>query len=673
MTTDDTSAKGRGAADIRAHEDEEAAGIDRPGLHAEGDARPHNEPFRSVLARNIERRSFLLGAAATVPVLMAGSAALLPTEAEAGARRLSFKPIEPSQADDIIVPENYESRVLIRWGDPVLPTAPTFQPNRQTPEAQAQQFGYNCDFVGYFPLDSDRRALLCVNHEYTSGEDMFKNYSPGVNRKQAEVEIAAHGGSVVEIQRAGSIWSVVKSDRYNRRITGDTPMVITGPAAGEPLMKTSADPTGTKVLGMLNNCAGGKTPWGTWLTCEENFNQYFANNGSAADPAIKAAHARYGLSSGATGRKWEAFFDRFDVVKEPNEPFRFGWVVEIDPYDPTFVPRKRTALGRAKHEAATTAITKDGRVAVYTGDDQQFDYVYKFVSKNKYDPANRAANFDLLDEGVLYVAKLHDDNTGEWIPLTIDNPLLKGKFASQGEILIKTRLAADAVGATAMDRPEDCQPNPVNGRVYLTMTNNSARSSVVADSGSAHANPRVPNLNGHIIELIEQKNDHAATAFKWEIFLLCGNPEIDLKTDPDALTPGLPSSATFFAGYADATKLGKIASPDNIAFCSRGHLWIATDGQPNSADIGHPNDALHVVPTVGRDRGYLRQFLSSPKGSEVCGPEFSDDERTLFCAIQHPGEGGGIPNTISTWPDRRELPRPAVIAVRREDGKDIGL
>jgi uncharacterized protein len=336
------------------------------------------------------------------------------------------------------------------------------------------------------------------------------------------------------------------------------------------------------------------------------------------------------------------------------------------------MPRKRTALGRCKHEGATTAVAKSGQVAVYSGDGQQFDYVYKFVSKGKFKHGKREENFGLLDEGTLYVAKFHDDGTGDWIALDIGNPVLASRFSSQGEILIKTRLAADAVGATAMDRPEDLQPNPVNGKVYLTMTNNSARTTIVADRGSAEANPRVPNFNGHIIELTEQDDDYAATRFSWQIFLLCGNPNLNLITDPEDIQPGLPSSATFFAGFADASKLGHVASPDNITFDGRGNLWIATDGQPSSADIGRPNDAIHAVPTAGPNRGHLRQFLSGPRECELCGPEFSDDGRTLFCAIQHPGENGGIPNGTSNWPDRHGLALPSVIAVQHLDRRKIG-
>jgi secreted PhoX family phosphatase len=655
--------------------DDEALGIDRPGLHAAPGERPQNESFTDIVSRNMARRSFLKGAAAAVPVLMttATFAPFASSEAEAATLDgLAFEPIKPSTADKVIVPKGYRQRALIKWGDPLFDDVAPFNANAQTPEKQRGQFGYNCDFVGYFPLAGERRALLCVNHEYTSGEDMFRNYQPGRNKNQADIEIAAHGGSVVEIRLEGEVWSYIRGSKYNRRITGETEMEITGPAAGHDLMKTSADKNGTKVLGMLNNCSGGKTPWGTWLTCEENFNQYFANNDQNPDAELKAAHQRYGVGGGASGRLWEAFYDRFDVAKEPNEPNRFGWVVEIDPFDPTFVPKKRTMLGRAKHEAATCILSKDSRVVVYTGDDQQFDYVYKFISKGRYNPGNRRDNFDLLDTGTLYVAKFNDDNTGEWIPLTMTNPALKGKFDSQGEILIKTRLAADLVGATAMDRPEDCQPNPVNGKVYLTMTNNTARTSIVPDAGSAKANPRVPNPSGHIIELTENRDDHAATRFTWEIFLLCGDPAIDLKTSAEQLEPGLASTATFFAGYADADKLGKVGAPDNIAFDNKGNLWIATDGQPNNADIGRPNDAMHVVPTEGKNRGYLRQFLSGPRGSEVCGPEFSTDDRTVFCAIQHPGEGGGVPNTISTWPDRKPVVRPTVMAIRKVGGGRIG-
>jgi uncharacterized protein len=514
--------------------DDADTGVKRPGLMPSAAGRtPQNEPFYHIANRYLERRSFLKGAAAMVPVLMPASALLAPSKANASIESsLSFRPIGPSTIDQVVVPDGYVSGVLIRWGDPLFKNAPIFDPNNQTAAAQRQQFGYNCDFVGYFPLhgkhDGQKHALLSVNHEYTTGGDMFPGYVAGADKRIVDVEIAAHGGSVVEIKLDHDGWRYDPESRYNRRITGDTPIKITGPAAGHALMRTSADPRGETVLGMLNNCSGGKTPWGTWLTCEENFNQYFANNAQVADAEIRAVHTRYGLNSGASTRLWEKFYERFDLSKEPNEPFRFGWVIEIDPYDPDFQPRKRTALGRCKHEAANTVISTSGRIVVYSGDDQQFDYLYKFVSRDRINTSRREANYDLLDHGTLYVAKFHDDGTGEWLPLTISNPALAGKFSSQAEILINTRLAADAVGATAMDRPEDVQPNPVSGKVYVVLTNNSARTSIVADTGSTAANPRVPNLNGHILEITEGQGDHASTGFSWDIFILCGNPEIQL-------------------------------------------------------------------------------------------------------------------------------------------------
>ncbi|GLK75646.1 dTDP-glucose 4,6-dehydratase [Methylopila jiangsuensis] len=651
----------------------EIEGVDRPGLHADAGARPANESFAAVLGRHLHRRAFLAGAAgaAAVPVLLTAGEVRADATA-AGSDPLAFAPIAPSKEDRLITPEGYDHQVLIRWGDPLFEDAPEFDAGAQTPEAQRRQFGFNNDFVGVFPVEGGPNLLLVANHEYTSGEDMFAPYEPGVNRAQAEIEMAAHGGSVVEIAPGPDGWRVARGSRFNRRIDATTPMAIAGPAAGHRLLRTAADPEGRTVLGMVNNCSGGKTPWGTWLTCEENFNYYFANAEQAQDPDLKAVHARYGVSRKESPARWEAFFDRFDVTKEPHEAFRFGWVVEIDPYDPAFQPVKRTALGRMKHEAATTALAKDGRVAVYTGDDQQFDYVYKFVSSRAFDPADRKAGFGLLDEGTLHVARFHDDGTGEWLPLTIDNPALKGRFADQGEILIKTRLAADAVGATAMDRPEDVQPNPVGGKVYMTMTNNSKRPAPGEPKGADAANPRVANLNGHIIELVEDGGDHGATRFRWSVFLLCGDPAVDLKTKPEEIRAGLPTAATFYAGYADPSTLSKIAYPDNIAFDPHGNLWIATDGQPKTEGIGAPNDALHAVPTEGPHRGHLRQFLSAPSGAEVCGPEFTDDGRTLFCAIQHPGEGGLVPNKVSSWPDGESLPRPAVVAIRRKDGGLIG-
>jgi secreted PhoX family phosphatase len=413
-------------------------------------------------------------------------------------------------------------------------------------------------------------------------------------------------------------------------------------------MRTSYDSTGTRVRGMVNNCGQGKTPWGTVLTCEENFHSYFGNlSGLPESDPRRAVHQRYGVSTAASERRWELHHDRFDVVKEPNESFRFGWVVEIDPYDPDFTPRKRTALGRLKHEAATTKVSKEGHVVVYTGDDERYEYAYKFVSSGHFDPSDRAANLDLLDDGTLYVARFNDDGSGVWLPLVYgQGPLTSAnRFSSQADVLLNTRRAADLLGATKMDRPEDFEPNPANGKIYLVMTFNERRTDAEVDA----ANPRAENLHGHIIEIAEASDDAAATTFTWEMFLVCGNPSTD--------------GTVYCAGF-DPSMISPISAPDNIAFDQSGNLWIATDGQIRSASF-RMNDAVFVVPTEGPERGYLRQFLSGVSGGEVASLAFASNDETLFVCIQHPGEGGKFDDATSRFPDGTLPPRPAVVAVTR--------
>jgi secreted PhoX family phosphatase len=638
--------------------------------------KPVNETFGEVLSRRIARRSFLKGALAAAPLLVAGPSLLLRGRSEAArGDRLTFEPVALDDQDRVLVAQGYESQVLIRWGDGLFPDAPLFDPLNQTAESQRRQFGYNCDYVGYLPLphhraSNPRQALLLVNHEYTNERIMFPNYdSLNPTLGQVDVAIAAHGCSIAEIENKGHQgWRVVEASRFNRRITGETEIDMTGPAAGDDLMKVSYDQTGARVRGMLNNCGGGITPWGTVLTCEENFNQYFANRSLVADPAIQAIHARYGLPTAASERRWENFHDRFNLALEPNEPFRFGWVVEIDPYDPNFTPKKRTALGRLKHEAATTVIASDGRIVVYTGDDERFDYMYKFVSGGKYNRNNRAANLGLLDRGTLYAAKFNDDGSGQWLPLVWgEGSLLPPAFNSQAEVLIKTRLAADAIGATKMDRPEDIETNPVNGKLYCVMTNNTSRG-VGINPGVDGPNPRMGNRHGHIIELTENGNDAASETFTWEIFMLCGDPSIQPVNNPD---PTLGAEATYFAGF-DHSRVSALSSPDNIAFDRKGNLWIATDGQPGTFGM---NDGVFAVPVEGEDRGFVRQFLSGVQGGEVASLHFGVLDRALFVSIQHPGEPGTGPgsqnstfeNPTSLWPDGQTPPRPSVIVVTKSD------
>ncbi|WP_375410669.1 PhoX family phosphatase, partial [uncultured Methylobacterium sp.] len=425
-----------------------------------------NATFGDIVAARFDRRDLLRGllgvgaiAAVVTPRALAADAA-----ARVTASPFPFKEIAAGSDERHYVAEGHDADVLIRWGDPVLPGAPAFDPRDQSAAAQAQQFGYNNDFVGYFPMpgaaDPAAHGLLVVNHEYTSEELMF----PGLGRQDIKsvalkgmtadlvgIEMAAHGGTVIEIRKVDGKWAVVKDSPYARRITATTPMAITGPAAGSGRLKTKADPDGRSVLGMINNCAGGTTPWGTWLTCEENINYYFS--GKLADDSPEArSHKRIGIPGNAYA--WGRFDPRFDVGAEPNEPNRFGWVVEIDPFDPGSVPRKRTAMGRFKHEGAAGIVSKDGRYVVYQGDDQRFDYVYKFVTADAV-AADRQANRDLLDRGTLHVARFDADGRGTWLPLVFgQGPLTpQNGFSSQADVLISARLAADALGATKMDRP----------------------------------------------------------------------------------------------------------------------------------------------------------------------------------------------------------------------------
>lgn len=632
--------------------------------------------FGSILEERFRRRSLLGGLFSAIPAaaLMTGKTAeaaeSIPSAAAAEQleakrdTRISFKPIALSKEDAIQAAPGYRTKTLLKWGDPLFTDAPAFDPHAQTPAAQARQFGYNNDWMGYFSLPSHesanpRHGLLAVNHEYTNPELMFQNYQ-GINsqtREQTEVELQAHGLTVVEVRRGNTgDWTYVNGSQFNRRVTMTTPFEITGPAAGNDKMKTSADSTGRRVLGTLNNCAGGQTPWGTILSGEENFHQYFSNAGAATNPAARALNANYGIPEGAGEYPWAKHQDRFDVAKEPNEPNRFGWVVEIDPYHPQSVPKKRTALGRMRHEGCTIQIAASGQVVAYTGDDERFQYAYKFVSKGKYNPYDRFANDSLLDEGTLYAAKFNADGTGEWLPLVFgQGPLTAANgFTNQGDVCINARGAATLLGATKMDRPEDMETNPVSGKVYLALTNNTRRT----DRDKDAANPRGNNRWGHIIEITEDNGDHTATKFFWEIFILCGDPN-------------QASHGTFFAGY-DPKQVSALSCPDNITFDSKGNLWIATDGQPGVLGF---NDGIYAVPTEGAERGFVRQLVSGVPGAETASLVFNSDDTALFVTIQHPGEGGkwtsNPADLVSKWPDGAAPNKPGVIVVTKAEGNPV--
>jgi secreted PhoX family phosphatase len=604
-----------------------------------------------LIDRRLNRRNLMRGAAA-----LAAASPFAAAAQEAGPSSLAFRELAHTLNGQHHVAEGYDMQVLIRWGDPVLAGAPAFDPANQTAAAQEKQFGYNNDYLGLHPLPpgstAGDRFLLVANHEYVNPKLMFAGLKSesGKSKAQAEIEMAAVGGSVVEIVRDGASWKTVPDSRFNRRISANTPMEISGPAAGHDLMKTSADPTGRKVLGTLNNCAGGSTPWGTWLTCEENFNAFFGGDSAKLDAAVVK---RYGLGRSAYG--WDHHVDRFDMGREPNESNRFGWVVEIDPYEPDSVPVKRTALGRVKHEGCTHALAKDGRVVLYTGDDERFEYVYRFVTARPWNPTDRAANRNLLDEGTLSVARFGEDGRVEWLPLVHGQGPLTAEngFASQADVLIRTRLAASLLKPTPMDRPEDIETNPVNGRVYVVLTNNTRRKPDQADK----ANPRASNAHGHILEIAPGGGDHASAEGTWSIFLLAGKPGYD---------PG--------ARYHRATSdQGWLSCPDNIAFDSRGRIWIVTDGAPEAAGVA---DGVYGADTMGYGRALTRCFYQAPTGAEVCGPIFTPDDRTFFLAVQHPGEdrGSSFEKPSTRWPDFKDgmPPRPSVVAITRKGGGPIG-
>jgi secreted PhoX family phosphatase len=635
-----------------------------------------NPSIGDVIAARYHRRDILKGAlgVAAIAATVSPLAIMASQKAQAATASFQFKEVTAGVDERHHVAEGYNADILMRWGDPVLPGAPTFDPAQQSAAAQKKQFGYNNDYLGYLPMpgaaNPSQHGLLVVNHEYTNEELMFSGLGRQDTKDAAfakttkeivDIEKAAHGGAVIEVKRDNGLWRVVADSKYARRIDADTVMELTGPAAGSDRLKTKADPAGRRVLGMLNNCAGGMTPWGTWLSCEENVNGYFWGKVADGDPQA-AAFKRYGIPGNWFA--WGKFEDRFDVTKEPNEANRFGWVVEIDPFDPSSTPKKRTAMGRFKHEGAAGILNKDGRYVVYQGDDEQLDYVYKFVTAGTVDPANRAANRDLLDSGTLYVAKYNADGSGEWLPLTFgQGPLNPANgFKDQADVLIEARRASDLLGATKMDRPEDAEVNPVTQKVYVMLTNNSRRKADQVDA----ANPRADNKFGHIIEMTPPGGDHADTKFTWEVLVKCGDPSV---ADVGATF----SSAT--------TKDGWFGMPDNCAIDAAGRLWISTDG--NSAKATGRTDGLWALETAGEARATSKLFFRCPAGAELCGPIFTPDLETLFVAVQHPGDDGpqwpafGRASTFddpsTRWPDFKPgtPPRPSVVVITRSGGGKI--
>ncbi|AKE39934.1 Putative phosphatase [Corynebacterium camporealensis] len=595
------------------------------------------------------------------------------------AEGMHFDAVQPNTEDKVVIPDGYEQSVLIAWGDPLFKDAPEFDVHNQTAAAAEKQFGFNNDFAGLLkhPDDPNRLVYVC-SHEYTTEPMMFPDYDPdNPTEEQVKIGWAGHGHSILEVSKVGDTGELKREfGPLNRRITATTPFRLVGPAAGDKLVQTDADPSGKEVKGTLNNCSGGITPWQTMLSGEENFDQYF--RGKAKDKKAQASLERFGIEEEESERKWERFDDRFDVAKTPNEPNRFGWIVEINPLDPDSTPIKHTALGRFKHEAGNIHIADDGTVVCYSGDDSRFEYIYKFISTKKYIEGDLEHNLSILDHGTLYVAKMEGnspeeeidgsgvlpedglfDGSGTWVKL-LTSDTENNKFESHvdgfsaAEVAVFTREAADKVGATKMDRPEDIEVHPDTAKVYVALTNNSYRGATGEDAEKNKEEPMEwapikENKNGMVMEI---EDDHAGEKFSWNLFIVCGDPR---------------EANTYFGGF-DKEKVSPISCPDNLAFDNHGNMWISTDG--NALDS---NDGLYAVTTEGETRGELKCFLTVPAGAETCGPIVTDER--VMVNVQHPGEADDATFDAPTshWPDGgNSTPRPAVAVVWKKDG-NIGV
>lgn len=726
-----------------------------------------NAHFSEILEKRVSRRNLLRGGGATVATAIFSSlglaacggggdndAPLTPAPPAPPAEKLlAFGAIGKSLADLVVVPAGYTASAIYALGDPLAASVAAFK-NDGTDTDFESRAGDHHDGMEFFGLGADgkasasatERGLLAMNHEATTNESLasfFLHANGGTNtlpRPAAEVdkETAVHGVSIVEVRKSGGKWEYVKDSAYNRRLHLQTELEIAGPARGNPLLVTLYSNAGTTIRGTLNNCGTGKTPWGSFVSGEENWAGYFTR--AASDDAVRGndksvvSLKRYGRNQGAASRHgWETGgaddkYRRWNNGKSGssvtgsddyrNEMNGMGYIIEADPYQSTRVAKKRTALGRYAHESAAFGKLVVGQpLAVYMGDDSRNEYIYKFVSAATWSaadaaPADALATGDkYLDAGTLYVAKFNADGGGQWLALSIDSAAVATyaayHFADQADVLVNARLAADALGATKMDRPEWCSVNPANGEVYFSLTNNSNRTA--NPSGASllapdSANPRAytdlkgasaqtGNPNGHILRLKEASAGAAATTFTWDVYLF------GAEAGADAASVNL----------SNLTAEQDFSSPDGLVFSkATGICWIQTDdsaytdvtncmmlaglpgqvGDGKKVTLTYPTSAgtpLLVDTYVGKAPGAdtLKRFLVGPVGCEITGLCETPDGKAIFVNIQHPGETTAQANLAdpakytSQWPSNAgygagKRPRSATIVITKNDGGRIG-
>ena len=660
---------------------------------------------------------------------------------------LGFAPIAKSTADSVVLASGYTASVLLRLGDPIAAGVPAYRNDgTDAPSTFAWRMGDHHDGIHFFPMGPDGRysatasdrGLLVQNHEaitpmflHPNGVSTSGSGASQVRTSADEVlrEFYVHGVSVVEVFRnANGTWTYKQDSGFNRRVHTLTDCVISGPCARTSYMVTRFSPDGSRTRGTVNNCAHGYTPWGTYLACEENWAGYFRRIAATDNPRRAAkevtAFARYGVAG--NGRevwatvtpdtsdnlygRWNAEATGTSAAQDyRNAPNTFGWNVEIDPFNPNAPVKKRTAMGRIAHEGAWVARPVAGRpIVFYMGCDSRNEYIYKYVSNANWDPADAtrgiAAGDKYLDDGKLYVARFNADGTGQWLELRFGTNNVTAAytpypFSDQADVLIATRLAADAAGATKMDRPEWGAVDPVTGAVYMTLTNTNASNRPLSQTDAA--NPRhyndvragstnqFGNPNGHIIRWLEPNGDPAATTFSWDIYLF--GARATANADNVNLS-GLTADNDF-------------SSPDGLWFSSRGVCWIQTDdgaytdvtncmllaalpgtvndgatktisNQDSTGTTRQQATRIGAAPTTA----WLRRFLVGPKDCEITGITETPDGQTIFVNIQHPGEdtpAAQIANPAawtSHWPDGGSArPRSATIAITRNGGGVIGL